>query len=355
MIETNCSLKAFNTFSIEAKAQTLFHFSNIDQVTELLALVKATRAAYKPVLILGGGSNILFCEDFSGLVIKVDLSGVKIMEAEHHYLLEVAAGENWHQLVADTIEKGINGLENLALIPGVVGAAPVQNIGAYGTEFKDFCESVEYLDLNSGKLFCLSAEECLFAYRDSIFKKAEMGDALITKVTLKLNKEWQVHNQYGQLQNLAGDQQPLSAKQIFESVCQIRSEKLPDPEQIGNAGSFFKNPLVTAQSAAQLLSLYPHMPHYPQADGQVKLAAGWLIDHAQLKGVKVGGAAVHQNQALVLINQNNASAKDVLQLANLVRSKVQEKFNVTLEHEVRFIGSIGETNLTEVINNVRTK
>ncbi|HEY5715271.1 MAG TPA: UDP-N-acetylmuramate dehydrogenase, partial [Psychromonas sp.] len=241
MIETNCSLKAFNTFSIEAKAQTLFHFTNISQITELLALVKSTRAQNEPVLILGGGSNILFCEDFSGLVIKVDLSGVEIIESEDYYMLEVAAGENWHQLVADTIDKGINGLENLALIPGVVGAAPVQNIGAYGTEFKDFCESVEYIDLNSGELFSLTAEECLFAYRDSIFKRAEMCNALITKVTLKLSKEWRAHNQYGQLQNLAGSEQQLSAQQIFASVCQIRSEKLPDPDELGNAGSFFKN------------------------------------------------------------------------------------------------------------------
>jgi UDP-N-acetylmuramate dehydrogenase len=295
----------------------------------------------------------LFCEDFSGLVIKVDLSGVEIIESDESYVLDVAAGENWHQLVADCIDKGINGLENLALIPGVVGAAPVQNIGAYGTEFKDFCESVEYIDLNSGVLQRLTAKECLFAYRDSIFKKAAMRDALITKVRLKLSKDWQAHNQYGLLQNLANSTQAVSAKQIFASVCQIRSEKLPDPAKLGNAGSFFKNPLVEAQLAEQLLILYPHMPHYPQPDGQVKLAAGWLIEQANLKGAHIGGAAVHQQQALVLINQNNASAADVIQLANLVRITVQEKFNINLEHEVRFICSMGETNLTEVLSKCR--
>ena len=350
MIETNTSLKAFNTFSIDVKAQTLFHFNNIKQIPELLALVKTTRAENKPVLILGGGSNILFCEDFSGLVIKVDLSGVEIMESDASFVLEVAAGENWHQLVADCIDKGVDGLENLALIPGVVGAAPVQNIGAYGTEFKDFCESVEYLDLNSGRLQHLSAKECLFAYRDSIFKTAKMHDALITKVTLKLTKDWQPHNQYGRLKNAAEPAQKMSAKQIFTSVCQIRSEKLPDPAKLGNAGSFFKNPLVAAPEAEHLLALYPQMPHYPQPDGQIKLAAGWLIEQADLKGTHIGGAAVHRQQALVLINQNNASAADVIQLANLVRARVQEKFNINLEHEVRFICALGESNLTEAVN-----
>lgn len=353
MIETDTSLKDFNTFSIDVKAHLLFHFNNLKQIPELLELVKTTRAENKPILILGGGSNILFCEDFSGLVIKVDLSGVEIIESDHSYLLEVAAGENWHQLVADCIDKGIDGLENLALIPGVVGAAPVQNIGAYGTEFKDFCESVEYLDLNSGALHRLSAKECLFAYRDSIFKTVKMQDALITKVTLKLIKEWQAHNQYGRLQNAAAAVQQVSAKQIFASVCQIRSEKLPDPAELGNAGSFFKNPLVKAQLAEPLLALYPQMPHYPQPDGQVKLAAGWLIEQANLKGAYIGGAAVHQQQALVLINQNNACAADVIQLANLVRSTVKEKFNINLEHEVRFICATGESNLTEAVNKCR--
>ena len=353
MIETNTSLKAFNTFSIDVKAQILFHFNNLKQIPELLDLVKTIRAQNKPVLILGGGSNILFCEDFTGLVIKVDLLGVDIIESADNYLLKVAAGENWHQLVADCIDKGINGLENLALIPGVVGAAPVQNIGAYGTEFKDFCESVEFLDLNSGVLQRLSAKECLFTYRDSIFKTLKMQDALITSVSLKLTKDWQAHNQYGRLQNAVKPGQQLSAKQIFASVCQIRSEKLPDPAKLGNAGSFFKNPLVKAAQVEQLLALYPEMPNYPQPDGQVKLAAGWLIDQANLKGAHIGGAAVHQQQALVIINENNACAADVIQLANLVRTTVKEKFKINLEHEVRFICAMGESNLTEAVKKCR--
>lgn len=352
MIETNCSLKPFNTFSIEATASTLFHFSNMAQLPELLVLIKKIRLANKPVLILGAGSNTLFCEDFSGLVVKVELQGVEITDLDDSYVLQVAAGEDWHQLVTDCIAKGIDGLENLALIPGVVGSAPVQNIGAYGTEFKDFCESVEYVDLLTGELVTLAAKNCLFAYRDSIFKQESMSNALITKVTLKLSKQWQPHSRYGSLQNV-GKQEQVSAKQIYDSVCQIRNEKLPDPEQLGNVGSFFKNPVVSQQQAEALLRLYPTMPNYPQDNGSVKLAAGWLIDQAGLKGTMVGGAAVHKQQALVLINQNNATAKDVILLADLVRTKVEQIFAVNLEHEVRFIGRQGETNLQEAMNDVR--
>ncbi|MFT6987762.1 MAG: UDP-N-acetylmuramate dehydrogenase [Psychromonas sp.] len=352
MIESNSSLKAFNTFSIEAKTQSLFHFKTLQQLPELLALVKRVRAEKRPVLILGAGSNILFCEDFSGLVIKVELSGVDIIESPESYQLQVAAGEDWHQLVTDSIDKGIDGLENLALIPGVVGAAPVQNIGAYGCEFKDFCESVEYIDLDSGEFFNLSAAACLFGYRDSIFKSKKMENALITKVTLTLPKKWQPHSRSG-VSNQSDAAQKVTAKEIYHSVCQTRSEKLPDPEQLGNAGSFFKNPVVSKQQAEHLLNLYPNMPHYPQADGNIKLAAGWLIEQANLKGVQCGGAAVHQQQALVLVNQDNACATDIVELAELVRATVEEKFNVSLDHEVRFIGSQGETNLKEVLQHVR--
>lgn len=348
MIETNCSLKAFNSFAIEASTELLFHFNSLSQTDELLKLIKQMRKENRPVLILGAGSNILFCETFSGLVVKVELKGLNFIESDNDYQLQVAAGENWHELVSNCIDKGIDGLENLALIPGVVGAAPVQNIGAYGVEFKDFCESVEYLDLNSGELFTLNKEQCHFAYRDSIFKHELKENALIVKVTMKLSKHWVANSRYGSLQG----ETPLNAKQIYQSVCQIRSEKLPEPEELGNAGSFFKNPLVNKALAQSLLLEYPEMPHYPQQDGCVKLAAGWLIDQAKLKGRQIGGAAVHQLQALVLINQNNATASDVINLAELVRKTVKDKFNVDLEHEVRFIGSKGETNLQQVIKNV---
>ena len=351
MIETNCSLKSFNSFAIEAEAAQLFHLQTRTQFPELLQQIKKMRNANKPILVLGGGSNTLFCENFSGLVVKVELLGVEIVESESHYQLHVGAGEDWPQLVSDCIEKGIDGLENLAAIPGVVGAAPVQNIGAYGTELKDFCESVEYIDLHTGELNKLTTEQCLFGYRDSIFKTPALKNALITKVCLNLSKKWQPQSRYGALSNL-DETGPLTANKIYQSVCAVRSEKLPDPKQLGNAGSFFKNPVVSQEIAGALLLKYPTMPSYPQTDGTVKLAAGWLIDQANLKGKQIGGAAVHEKQALVLVNKGEASALDVIKLAELVRDTVQQLFNVSLEHEVRFIGALGETNLSEVLQHV---
>ena len=352
MIEKNSSLKAFNSFSIDANAHLLFRFQQLSQLPELLALIKKVRVANQPVLVLGGGSNTLFCDDFNGLVIKVELMGIKQSEDEHVHYLQVAAGEDWHQLVESSVQKGLYGLENLALIPGVVGAAPVQNIGAYGVEFKDVCLSVDYIDLIDGEQKTLANEACLFAYRDSIFKGELKDRILITSVTLQLAKQWQPHCRYGLLQELGETASSISAQQIFDHVCEIRREKLPDPSLLGNAGSFFKNPVVSEHLSGQLLSHYADMPHYPQKDGMVKLAAGWLIDQCGLKGHQIGGAAVHQQQALVLINKNNATAKDVIELAWFVREQVLRKFAVLLEHEVRFIDASGETNLQQVINNV---
>lgn len=351
MIETNCSLKSFNSFAIEAQADQLFHLQSRAQFPELLIEIKKAQQNNKPILILGGGSNILFCENFTGLIIKVELLGIKTLESEDHYQLQIGAGEDWPQLVTNCIKKGIDGLENLASIPGVVGAAPVQNIGAYGTEFKDFCESVEYIDLDTGVLHTLTVQQCQFGYRDSIFKRPALKNALITQVILNLTKQWQPQNRYGVLNNLSEGEQ-ITAKKIYQSVCQVRSEKLPDPQRLGNAGSFFKNPVVNQEFANALLSDNPTMPHYPQPDGHVKLAAGWLIDQANLKGRQVGGAAVHNKQALVLVNQGGATASDIIKLAALVRDTVQQQFNVRLEHEVRFIGALGETNLSEVLENV---
>jgi UDP-N-acetylmuramate dehydrogenase len=351
MIETNCSLKSFNSFAIDAKAQQLFRLQTRAQFPELLLQIKHAQQQSQPILILGGGSNILFCEDFAGLIIRVELLGVEIIESENSYQLKVGAGEDWHQLVTDCVEKGIDGLENLALIPGVVGAAPVQNIGAYGTEFKDFCVSVEYIDLNSGELHTLTREQCLFGYRDSIFKTPEYKHALITQVAISLTKQWQPQSRYGGLSRL-NEHGQITAKKIYDSVCQVRSEKLPDPTILGNAGSFFKNPVVKQDVADALLSTYPNMPNYPQPDGDVKLAAGWLIDQANLKGKQIGGAAVHQHQALVLVNKGDAIAADVIKLAELVRDTVLQQFNVELEHEVRFIGARGETTLSQVLDHV---
>ncbi|MDA7746971.1 UDP-N-acetylmuramate dehydrogenase [Psychromonas sp.] len=352
MIEKNCSLKAFNSFSIDARAHLLFHFKQHSQLPELLTLIKQMQSEKKPILVLGGGSNTLFCEDFSGLVIKVELMGVDKSEDPENYLLTVAAGEDWPQLVEDTVQQGIYGLENLALIPGVVGAAPVQNIGAYGIELKDVCTRVDYIDLIDEELKSLSNEDCLFAYRDSIFKGELKDRVLITSVELKLPKQWQPHCRYGLLQSIHETEETVSAQQIFNSVCRIRSEKLPDPSVLGNAGSFFKNPIVSEHLGGQLLSHHADMPLYPQADGTAKLAAGWLIDQCGLKGKQIGGAAVHKDQALVLINTGNATSQDIIDLAWFVREQVLQKFAVLLEHEVRFIDAQGETTLQQVMKDV---
>ena len=344
MLQKNCSLKEFNSFNIDANAARLFHLSNENQLSELVSFVNQEKESDHPVLILGGGSNILFCEDFNGLVIKVELSGVEISETADHFHLKVGAGENWHDLVERCTKQNIRGLENLALIPGVVGAAPVQNIGAYGVEFEQVCESVEMIDLNSGKKGHLTNEECDFAYRHSIFKTDQMANTLITSVTLKLPKNWIPQNSYGPLKALGEN---VTAEQIFTQVCQTRMEKLPDPTVLGNAGSFFKNPIINQLELNALLKDHPAVPNYPQENGDVKLAAGWLIDQANLKGFQIGGAAVHQLQALVLINKENAIADDVLKLAWHVRETVNQKFGVQLEHEVRFMNKHGETNLAK--------
>lgn len=347
MIEKNASLKQFNSFSIEASAKQLFRFQSLTQLSELLELIKQANQQGLPILVLGGGSNTLFCENFSGLVIKVELMGIKQEDDATHYKLTVAAGQDWPELVETTLKQKIYGLENLALIPGVVGAAPVQNIGAYGVELKDVCESVDYIDLVDGQLKSLNTEQCLFAYRDSIFKGQLKGRALITAVTLKLAKQWQPVCRYGLLKELM-QQECISAELIFEQVKKVRSEKLPDPKLLGNAGSFFKNPVVSKQLCEQLLAYNTDMPHYPQPDGKVKLAAGWLIDQCGLKGKQIGGAAVHQQQALVLVNLGTATAQDVIDLAWFVREQVLHKFAVLLEHEVRFIDKNGETTLQQV-------
>ena len=349
MLEQSCALKKYNSFSVEATAQSLFHLTSLSQVPELIALVAKHQLENKPILILGGGSNILFCDDFSGLIIKVSLKGIAFSETQTDYIVEAQAGENWHDLVALCVDKQINGLENLALIPGVVGAAPVQNIGAYGLEFESVCLKVSMLDLVTGAISTLTKNECEFSYRHSIFKMAKMDNKLIIAVTLKLAKAWRPINGYGPLKALG---EKVTAKQIFDEVYKTREEKLPDPTVLGNAGSFFKNPIVTQAELDALLLTHPTLPHYAQENHHFKLAAGWLIDQAGLKGFQIGGAAVHQMQALVLVNKGKATAQDVLKLAWHVRQAILDKFNVALEHEVRFMNARGETNLLKEMQNV---
>lgn len=345
MSSHDTSLKNLNTFAIDAQASQIITATRSEHLTEAWHLAQKN---HQPLLLLGEGSNVLFLENFAGIVAVNRLKGIDITQTDSEWLLHVGAGENWHQLVCHTLENNIAGLENLALIPGCVGSAPIQNIGAYGIELQSLCNYVDVLNLESGEVMRLSAIDCLFGYRESIFKHSYRDGYAIIAVGLRLQKQWQPKLTYGDLTRM--DPTTVTPQQIFESVCAMRRSKLPDPAKTGNAGSFYKNPIVDAKRVNALLAEYPNMPVYPQHDGNVKLAAGWLVENAGLKGFNIGGAAVHQQQALVLINQHNATSADVLALASYVRDTVAEKFSVWLEPEVRFISAQGEVNAVEALS-----
>lgn len=339
------SLAPFTTFGLDNQAK------NILTVTTPDSLATAWRQAAKeqqPTLILGEGSNVLFLEDYSGTILLNRIKGVDVTEDADFWYLRVGAGENWHQLVSYMLEKGIPGLENLALIPGCAGSAPIQNIGAYGIEFKNICDYVDVLDLRSSESLRFTTQDCQFGYRESIFKHNYRDGYAIVAVGLRLAKRWEPVLTYGDLMKL--DPQSVTPREVFNSVCHMRRTKLPDPKVTGNVGSFFKNPLVDTECANKIRASNPDMPMYPQADGSIKLAAGWLIDRCGLKGLQIGGAAVHQQQALVLINKDHATSQNVIDLAKAVREQVAKNFSVWLEPEVRFISAQGEVNAVEVLS-----
>lgn len=339
------SLKNLNTFSLPACANNLVI---ADSKEMLVSAWHEAKSRNQPVLILGDGSNVLFIEDFLGTILLNRIKGISFTENKDARYFHVGAGENWHDFVCYSLKQNMPGLENLALIPGCVGSAPIQNIGAYGVELQNFCEYVELLDLNSGLVQRLAAKQCQFGYRDSIFKHRYGNGYAIIAVGFRLNKDWSPVLSYGDLSCF----NPLTVtpQQIFDSVCAMRRSKLPDPAVTGNAGSFFKNPVVKIEKVQKIIDKYPDAPQYFQSNDRVKLAAGWLIEQCSLKGYKIGGAAIHQKQALVIINQNNASGKDIFNLANYVRKKVALKFGIWLEPEVRFIASDGEINALESLS-----
>lgn len=342
-ITANADLRPYHTFSVSQQCAFLVEVNSIDELKQVY--LNAEWSAL-PKLVLGKGSNMLFTEKYQGMVIINSLLGKEVTESDNHWHLHISGGEDWPSLVQWTVESGYPGLENLALIPGCAGSAPIQNIGAYGVELKDICEYVDVLCLESFTVKRLSAAECQFGYRDSIFKHSLYQKAVIIAVGLKLAKEWQPNIEYGPLKSLAS--KDLTAKQIFDRVCQIRMEKLPDPAVTGNAGSFFKNPVISIAHFEQLKNQFPDIVAYP-ADNGMKVAAGWLIDQCLLKGTTVGGAQVHPMQALVLINQNDATAEDIIQLAAKVRGAVLNRYQIELEHEVRFMGAKQETYLQEIL------
>lgn len=338
------TLKPWNTFSLEAAANRI---SVIHHTEELCQRWQESQQRGEPVLLLGEGSNVLFLENFAGQVIINRIKGIEVTETRDAWQLHVGAGENWHQLVEYTLREGYAGLENLAMIPGCAGSAPIQNIGAYGVELNHVCDYVDIVHLADGKRQRLTAEDCQFGYRDSVFKHHYRDRYAIVALGLRLKKKWVPVLTYGELAQM--NSESVTPEQVFNAVCNMRRCKLPDPALTGNAGSFFKNPVVSGEMAAELQLACPTIPCYPQPSGEVKLAAGWLIDQCQLKGFQSGGAAVHQQQALVLINTGNATGQDVVALAHEVRQRVGAKFNVWLEPEVRFIGAQGEMDAVEVI------
>ncbi len=349
MVEQNLSLQPYNSFGIAAKAQRLVRVTTEADVQTVLA---DPLLAAAPKFVLGGGSNIVLTGDVKPLVLKVEIKGRRLLdEDDRHWLIEAAAGELWHDFVAWTLEQGWPGLENMALIPGTVGAAPVQNIGAYGVELQDRFDSLDAVDLATGRPFSLTASQCAFGYRDSVFKHGPeqarggsqhmglAGRALITRVRFRLSKQWRPELGYQDLQRQqqeSGIATP-TARQIFEWVCAIRRAKLPDPAVIGNAGSFFKNPTVTPEQCADIIGREPKVVHYPLADGTIKLAAGWLIDACGWKGKSVGNAGVYEKQALVLVNRGGASQPctggEVVTLAKAIQTSVYERFGIMLEPE----------------------
>ncbi|MBM5457675.1 UDP-N-acetylmuramate dehydrogenase [Pseudomonas sp. P66] len=326
------SLKPYNTFGIEVKARFFTEAHNDDDVRQALAQAAGQDV---PVLVIGGGSNLLLTTDVPALVLRMVSRGVRILADDgERVVVEAEAGEPWHQFVQWTLAQGFSGLENLSLIPGTVGAAPMQNIGAYGVEIKDVFAGLTALDRHTGELRDFSLQECAFAYRDSVFKR-NPGRWLILRVRFALSRVMQAHLDYGPVRQRLSEQgvsQP-TAQNISDAICAIRREKLPDPVELGNAGSFFKNPIVTAVLADAIRVQHPGLVAYPQADGQMKLAAGWLIEQAGWKGFRDGDAGVHRLQSLVLVNYGQASGLQLHQLAQKIQADIFDRFGVTLEME----------------------
>ncbi len=360
IVEQNVPLQPYNSFGINCRAQ---HLARIADESDLRALMADAQWRDAPRFILGGGSNIVLTGDVKPLVLKVEVKGRRLVAQDAKcWIVEAGAGENWHETVRWTLDQGYPGLENLALIPGTVGGAPVQNIGAYGVELQDRFESLDAIDLETGRIFTLDAAQCAFGYRDSVFKHAApvrpasdgidredasavpagfglLGRALITRVRFRLPKPWKPVLGYADLERKmdeAGNFTP-DARDIFDWVCAIRRAKLPDWRVLGNAGSFFKNPTVTPEQCADIILRDPKIVHYPLPDGSVKLAAGWLIDACGWKGKSVGNAGVYERQALVLVNRGGSvdpvTGGEVMTLAKAIQTSVYERFGIRLEPE----------------------
>ncbi len=334
-LRKNVSLKDYNTFGIEANARYFFEFDTVEEIQDFLSKNDILNIQY---LLLGGGSNLLFTEDFNGLVIHPKVKGIKISEEDDDsFLVQVGANENWDEFVAWSVENNLSGIENLSLIPGVVGAAPIQNIGAYGIEVKDVIESVEAICIESNKKVVFSNAHCEFDYRYSVFKNEYKNQFIITHVNFRFNKQAEFKVHYGAIAKELENYDEINLKNIREVIIKIRESKLPDYKELGNAGSFFKNPVVAKTEADALKANFEDLPVYELNETESKLAAGWLIEKCGWKGKRIGDAGVHINQALVIVNHGNAKGSEILELANEIRKSVLYKFGIKLEMEVNAI------------------
>ncbi|KAA0990496.1 UDP-N-acetylmuramate dehydrogenase [Dyadobacter aurulentus] len=336
-IQANYPLRNYNTFGLESTAS---YFAEVTSLTELKSILTDPEWKQKPKFILGGGSNILFTQNIDALVIHPQLTGIeKISEDETYIRLKVGGGESWHAFVMYCVDHGYAGVENLSLIPGSVGAAPMQNIGAYGVEVKNVIESVEAVSIESGETRLFSKEECRFGYRESIFKKEAKGQYIITGVTFILSKKPGLNVGYGDVQKtlLEMNVTDPTIRDVSEAIMQIRRSKLPDPAKIGNAGSFFKNPEISAAVFEKLKKSYSQLPGYPVNDEVMKVPAGWLIEQAGWKGYRQGNVGVHEKQALVLVNYGGGTGHEIKALSERIQDSVKTKFGIALNAEVNFI------------------
>ena len=332
------SLRGYNTFGIEAEARQFVEISSIDQY---VSIRKSGEYAHLPHLFLGGGSNVLLTKAQEALVVKISIPGISVLKEDTDFVwLKGGAGVVWDEFVQFAVNQGWSGLENLSLIPGTVGAAPMQNIGAYGAEIKDTFESLEALNLQTLELEVFDAKACAFGYRESFFKRAGKGQYLISSVTFKLLKKPLVKTSYGAIQEVLaakGIAQP-SIREVADAVIEIRKSKLPDPKEIGNSGSFFKNPTVSASEASRLMAEFPGIPNYPvEGSTDVKFPAGWFIEKAGWKGFRRGDAGVHAKQALVLVNYGEATGGEILALSEEIKQSIKDTFGVSLETEVNIL------------------
>lgn len=335
-IEKNKSLKEFNTFGIECYAK---FYVSVSSVKELIDVLRSKK--YKDFFILGGGSNMLLTQDIDALVIHLNLKGTKVVsENDEVVQIEAMAGENWHDFVMDCIRKDLGGIENLSLIPGNMGTTPIQNIGAYGVELKDVFVSCTLIDIETQDELVFTKEDCQFGYRTSVFKNEAKGKYIITSIVLELTKKnHKINADYGAIQKLLDEQniETPTIKDVSNAVIEIRNSKLPDPKQLGNSGSFFKNPIVDSETFQKFRAQNPGAPFYEVSPTQFKIPAGWLIEQAGFKGKQFGEAGVHKNQALVLVNFGNATGSEIWELAIRIQKMVKEKFGIYIEPEVNII------------------